>query len=58
MRLLLEEPADGPEDLLLHHGPEKFEFLRKSRLQIDGVDDLAEWRLLRVCCYLSGDDSD
>jgi len=33
---------------LLKGGPEDFEFLKKSRREIDGVDDLAEWRLLKV----------
>jgi hypothetical protein len=33
---------------LLEHGPEHFDFLKRTRLHIDGVDDLAEWKLLRV----------
>lgn len=38
----------GVESLLLEHGPEHFDFLKKTRQHIDGVDDLAEWKLLRV----------
>ncbi|WWD16464.1 hypothetical protein CI109_100890 [Kwoniella shandongensis] len=33
--------------LLLDSAPEKYDFLSKSRSQIDGVDDLSEWRLLK-----------
>lgn len=36
------------EPLLLKGGPEDYNFLKKSRRQIDGVDDLEEWRLLKV----------
>jgi myosin protein heavy chain len=36
------------ESLLLEHGPEHFDFLKKTRLNVDGVDDLAEWRVLKV----------
>jgi hypothetical protein len=36
------------ESLLLEHGPDNFDFLKKTRLHIDGVDDLAEWRILKV----------
>jgi myosin protein heavy chain len=36
------------ESLLLEHGPDYFDFLKKTRRQIDGVDDLAEWRVLKV----------
>lgn len=36
------------ESLLLEHGPDHFDLLKKTRLQIDGVDDLAEWRVLKV----------
>lgn len=34
--------------MLLDSEPEKYDFLRKTRLQIDGVDDLKEWRALKV----------
>jgi hypothetical protein len=34
--------------LLLDGPPEKYQFISKTRLQIDGVDDLEEWRLLKV----------
>ncbi|WVF65827.1 hypothetical protein IAT40_000564 [Kwoniella sp. CBS 6097] len=33
--------------LLLEGGPEKYEFLKKTRLEIDGVNDHTEWRLLK-----------
>jgi myosin protein heavy chain len=36
------------ESLLLEHGPDQFDFLKKTRLNVDGVDDLAEWRVLKV----------
>lgn len=36
-------------ELLLEGGPEKYEFLRKTRQEIDGVDDLEEWRELKAC---------
>ena len=36
------------ESLLLEHGPDHFDFLKKTRLNVDGVDDLAEWRILKV----------
>lgn len=39
------------EPLLLKGGPEDYNFLKKSRRQIDGVDDLEEWRLLKVSSY-------
>lgn len=35
------------ESLLLEGGPEQYNVLNKTRLQIDGVDDLTEWRLLK-----------
>ena len=40
------------EPLLLKGGPEDYNFLKKSRRQIDGVDDLEEWRLLKVGCEI------
>jgi myosin protein heavy chain len=36
------------ESLLLEHGPDHFDFLKKTRLNVDGVDDLGEWRILKV----------
>ncbi|ORY24051.1 P-loop containing nucleoside triphosphate hydrolase protein [Naematelia encephala] len=39
--------ANLSERLLLEGGPEKYNFLKKTRLQVDGVDDLTEWRLLK-----------
>ena len=37
-------------DLLLADGPEEYEYLKQSRLSVEGVDDHAEWRSLEVCC--------
>lgn len=36
------------ESLLLDSDPKKYNVLSQTRLQIDGVDDLSEWRLLKV----------
>jgi len=33
---------------LLEEDPRKYDILKKTRLQIDGLDDMAEWRLLKV----------
>lgn len=40
--------------LLLTEGPEDFAILNKTRLEIDGVDDLAEWRLLKEALEVVG----
>lgn len=40
--------TDRLGDLLLEGGPNDYEFLRKTRKEIDGVDDLEEWRELKV----------
>ncbi|KIY33284.1 myosin heavy chain [Cryptococcus gattii E566] len=40
--------------LLLEDEPEKYDFLNKTRLQIDGVDDLSEWRLLKDALKVMG----
>ncbi|OCF57867.1 myosin heavy chain [Kwoniella mangroviensis CBS 10435] len=40
--------------LLLDGGPEKFEFLKKTRFQIDGVNDHTEWRLLKEALAVVG----
>ncbi|WRT65740.1 uncharacterized protein IL334_002688 [Kwoniella shivajii] len=40
--------------LLLDGGPEKYEFLKKTRLQIDGVNDHTEWRLLKDALAVVG----
>ncbi|KAK8861619.1 hypothetical protein IAR55_002442 [Kwoniella newhampshirensis] len=37
----------GEDRLLLESAPDKYDFLKKTRLQIDGVNDLSEWRLLK-----------
>ena len=34
--------------LLLEGGAQGYEYLNKSRREIDGVDDREEWRLLKV----------
>ncbi|KAL0252329.1 hypothetical protein I308_101718 [Cryptococcus tetragattii IND107] len=40
--------------LLLEDEPEKYDFLNKTRLQIDGVDDLSEWCLLKDALKVMG----
>nr|XP_018264766.1 myosin heavy chain [Kwoniella dejecticola CBS 10117]OBR86924.1 myosin heavy chain [Kwoniella dejecticola CBS 10117] len=40
--------------LLLDGAPEKYEFLKKTRLQIDGVNDHTEWRLLKEALKVVG----
>ncbi|KAL7424706.1 class II myosin [Cryptotrichosporon argae] len=42
------------DSLLLEGGPEKYDFLAKTRKQIDGVDDLSEWRLLKEALNIVG----
>ncbi|GMK55315.1 hypothetical protein CspeluHIS016_0203710 [Cutaneotrichosporon spelunceum] len=42
------------EKLLLADGPEKYHVLSQSLLQIDGVDDLAEWKLLKDALDIVG----
>lgn len=49
--LLRHKPGSGltcTDKLLLDPTPDSYDFLKKTRSQIDGVDDLAEWRLLKV----------
>jgi myosin heavy subunit len=36
------------EDLLLGGGVEDYEYLNKSRREVDGVDDMEEWSTLQV----------
>ncbi len=36
------------EKLLLTNDPQDYAFLNKSRTTIDGVNDVAEWKLLKV----------
>ena len=38
----------NPGDLLLSGGPEDYEYLKHSRLSVEGVDDHEEWRALQV----------
>lgn len=39
----------GPKDtLLLEGGAQDYEYLNKSRREVDGIDDREEWRLLKV----------
>lgn len=40
------------ETLLLDGGVEDYEYLNKSRREVDGIDDKEEWMLLKVCCLL------
>ena len=42
------------DKLLLEDGPEKYDFLKKSRKEVSGVDDLAEWRDLKVTRFNFG----
>ena len=37
------------ETLLLDGGVENYEYLNKSRREVDGIDDKEEWSLLKVC---------
>ena len=37
-----------PETLLLDGGVEDYEYLNKSRREVDGIDDVEEWGLLKV----------
>jgi myosin heavy subunit len=41
-----------PENLLLGGGVEDYEYLNKSRREVDGVDDNQEWLALRVSSQL------
>ena len=36
------------ETLLLDGGVEDYEYLNKSRREVDGIDDTEEWNLLKV----------
>ena len=38
----------GPDTLLLDGGIEDYEYLNKSRREVDGVDDREEWNALKV----------
>ncbi|TYJ55826.1 hypothetical protein B9479_003478 [Cryptococcus floricola] len=40
--------------LLLKGGADKFDFLKKTKLEVDGVNDLAEWRLLKDALKVMG----
>ena len=37
------------DKLLLTSNPRDYAFLNTSQLDIEGVDDLVEWRVLKVC---------
>ncbi|BEI84994.1 hypothetical protein CcaverHIS002_0503950 [Cutaneotrichosporon cavernicola] len=54
-QLLKGAKQSGLSDkLLLEDGPDKYHFLSQSLLQIDGVDDLAEWKLLKDALDIVG----
>ena len=38
----------GAETLLLDGDVEDYEYLNKSRREVDGIDDREEWNLLKV----------
>lgn len=48
--IVLTDAADTfqIEDLLLGGGVEDYEYLNKSRREVDGVDDMEEWSALQV----------
>ena len=39
------------EKLLLDGGIENYEYLNKSRREVDGIDDLEEWSALKVSTW-------
>ena len=43
-----------PDKLLLDGDIEDYEYLNKSRREVDGVDDLHEWSALKVRHFRSG----
>jgi len=46
---LLEGGGPLLEKLLLDGDIDSYEYLNKSRREVDGVDDREEWRILQVC---------
>lgn len=42
-----------PDSLLLDGGVEDYEYLNKSRREVDGIDDKEEWALLKVRSQLN-----
>lgn len=47
-QLLKGASKDLKKDLLLSGGPEDYEYLKHSKLHVEGVDDHSEWRALEV----------
>jgi myosin protein heavy chain len=48
-QLLRGGSKDLRRDLLLSGEPEDYQYLKSSRLSVEGVDDHSEWRALQVC---------
>jgi hypothetical protein len=46
--------SPNPETLLLEGSANDYEYLNKSRREVDGIDDLEEWSLLKVSLSLAG----
>ena len=44
------------EQLLLDGGIEDYDYLNKSRREVDGVDDREEWKHLKVNSFIPGHD--
>ena len=45
--------TDSAETLLLDGGVENYEYLNKSRREVDGIDDREEWAALKVTVFQS-----
>ena len=45
--------TDSAETLLLDGGVENYEYLNKSRREVDGIDDREEWAALKVTGFQS-----
>ncbi|CAE6372063.1 unnamed protein product, partial [Rhizoctonia solani] len=52
--MLLEGGGGLRDTLLLQGGTQEYEYLNKSRREIDGVDDREEWRLLKNALDIVG----
>ncbi|QRW20965.1 Myosin head (motor domain) [Rhizoctonia solani] len=52
--MLLEGGGGLRDTLLLQGGTQEYEYLNKSRREIDGVDDREEWRLLKTALDVVG----
>lgn len=49
--ILINDLFTPVEKLLLDGRVEDYEYLNKSRREVDGVDDREEWRQLKVCLF-------